>query len=241
MSKVVSVMSASGGQGKSVLAAYLCAALAEDSRSRVLVIDGGAGAGSLSWLLGEDINIAYDLGDVLGRKCELEDAVVRCKCGCWLMPAASDDSPVTADALAGLLEVAAGVFDWVLIDCNTVGVSDGAVIASVCDVNLICSHADRLRLSGASWLRRALPEEDDRCRLVICQFSAKERARGECESIDRAIDTVGARLIGVVPYSPDITAYGQSEGLAKAPCVRTAARNIAARLRGEDIALQKLS
>ncbi|MCL2486681.1 MAG: hypothetical protein FWE86_03665 [Oscillospiraceae bacterium] len=233
MGRAIALMSASGGQGKSTLACCLAAAAIAAGCS-VLLLDCGAGHGALRWLLGEDLGSAYDLGDASRGACLMGDAVFRCDEGFYMMPSAANDAGVTAAKTCRIIDAAKKSFDLVIADCPSAGWTDAQTYSQGCDLSIICSTARRMDLSSASWLRRALPPEDEKCRLVLMKFSAAAMRRGECANIDASIDLICARLLGVIPYDISVAA---GNGLPPDSPTAAAAGNIIGRIFGQEIPL----
>lgn len=225
---IINIVSASGGQGRSSLAAAIAGYLSGSHPGKVLLVDGCCDEG-VQYKLNAERTTAYDLGDALCGRCRVGDAMYS-HGGLRIMPSAADDSDVIPDDLAKLLGDLARHTEFVIFDCPCSSWSYISTVAACADVSLVCTNADEFHLSAAYRLRRRLPEEDERCRLVLTDYSVRGVKEGRLWGIDRAIDRVGARLIGVVPES------GTSRGNASA-----AARcNIAKRLLGAEVPLMKL-
>lgn len=224
---LINIVSPCGAQWRSTLAAQLAKQLSAQHPGRVLLVDGCSDEG-VQWLLGAERSTAYDLGDVLCGRCCTGDAVYRCG-ALYIMPPAADDSDVRPRPLTGLLAELNRTFDFVLLDCPCGSWSAVSDISAASDLTLICTHADEFHLSAAYRLRRKLPEADERCRLVLTGYSVKEFRAGKQWGIDRAIDRVGARLIGVLPAEP--TRSGSAE---------SACASVARRIQGENVPLMKL-
>lgn len=224
---IINIASASGGQGRSTLASSLAAHLSAQYPGRVLLVDCCSDVG-VQWLLGAERTTAYDLGDALCGRCCVGDAMYTVG-GLRIMPPAADDSEVCPHELARLLIALSQSTDFVLLDCPCGSWSFVSAVADCADVTLLCSNADEFHLSAAYRLRRRLPEEDSRCRLVLTGYSLGGVKNGSLWGIDRAIDKVGARLIGVIPDHTD-----------RRNDADAAYRNIAGRLLGQDIPLMKL-
>ncbi len=225
---LINIVSPCGAQWRSTLAAQLTKQLSAQHPGRVLLVDGCSDEGA-QWLLGVERSTAYDLGDVLCGRCCTGDAIYRFG-GLYIMPSATDDSDIRPRTLAGLLTELNGSFDFVLYDSPCGSWSAMAEIAAAADVTLICTHADEFHLTAAYRLRRRLPEADEKCRLVLTGYSVKEFRTGKLWGIDRAIDKVGARLIGVLP------AESSRSGSVESACI-----SISRRIQGETISLMKLS
>jgi len=225
---LINTVSPCGAQWRSTLAAQLTKQLSVQHPGRVLLVDGCSDEGA-QWMLGAERSTAYDLGDVLCGRCCTGDAIYRYGELC-IMPSAADDRDVRTNTLIELLTELDRTFDFVLFDSPCGSWSAMAEISAVSDVTLICTHADEFHLTAAYRLRRRLPEADERCRLVLTGYSVKEFRAGKQWGIDRAIDRVGARLVGVLP------AESSRNGSVESACA-----SISRRIQGESIPLMKLS
>ncbi len=225
---IINIVSASGGQGRSLLASLLASALSGLYPGKVLLVDGCCDEGAQR-RLGAERTTAYDLGDALCGRCCVSDAMYSMD-GLRIMPAPADDRDVRPEELAGLLGALARNTEFVIFDSPCGSWSLMQTVAETADITLICSSADQFHRDAPSRLRRGLPEADESCRLVLTDYSVKGAKEGRLWGIDRAIDRVGARLIGVIPES----ATRRSDTSA-------AGKNIAARLLGRDVPLMKLS
>ena len=226
---VVNIVSPCGGQWRSALAAQLALSLAGMYPGQILLVDGCSDEG-VQRLLGAERTTAYDLGDALCGRCCAGDAVYSFG-RLDIMPAAADDGDVRARTLIGLLDELKHSYRYVLFDSPSGSWSFMTNVASASDLTLLCTKADKFHLDAAYRLRRRLPEDDSRCRLVLTGYSVKEFRSGNLWGIDRSIDRAGARLIGVLPE-------GQSRNgrLADLACA-----SIAQRIDGADVPLMKLS
>lgn len=226
---IVNIVSPCGGQWRSALAAQLALSLAGMYPGQVLLIDGCSDEGA-QWQLGAERSTAYDLGDALCGRCCTGDAVYHFG-RLDIMPAAADDGDVRARTLTGLLGELNRHYRYVLFDSPCGSWSFMTDVAAASDLTLLCTKADEFHLGAAYRLRRRLPEEDSRCRLVLTGYSVRAFRSGELWSIDRSIDRVGARLIGVLPDG-----QARNDRLADVAC-----GSIAKRIDGADVPLMKLS
>ena len=226
---VVNIVSPCGGQWRSALAAQLALSLAGMYPGEVLLVDGCSDEG-VQWQIGAERSTAYDLGDALCGRCCTGDAIYRFG-ELDIMPAAADDGDVRARTLTGLLGELNGHYRYVLFDSPCGSWSFMTEVAAASELTLLCTRADEFHLGAAYRLRRRLPEEDSRCRLVLTGYSVRDVRSGTLRGIDSAIDRVGARLIGVLPEGKS-----RSGRQADAACA-----NIAKRIDGADVPLMKLS
>ncbi len=206
MGKKIAVISALGGQGCTLAAACMGLAAAELGREVVLVDLCGFG-GTLADVLSVSGDAVMNLGDVLSGGCSAEDALLDCTNGLKLLP-----SPVFSDVRidACAVEVRRLVENLgrgadVIADWRAGAVPDcGAV--SCFDVFVICACADKLSLQYAAALRRKINSAAEKgccgCEvfLLLTRFSPDYMHGGGVADIDECIDTVGAKLLGVVPF-----------------------------------------
>ncbi len=78
MGKVISVVSGKGGTGKSTFSAGLSLSFAREGHN-VLLVDLDIGLRSLDIMLGVEHKVVFDIGDVLDKKCKIDDAIVKHK------------------------------------------------------------------------------------------------------------------------------------------------------------------
>jgi septum formation inhibitor-activating ATPase MinD len=157
-----------------------------------------------------------------------------------MMPGAADDEGVTPQKIARIVEAAKQSFDLIIVDCPSAGTSGAAAFANRADLNIICTTTDMFHLNSAAYLRRYLPESDDKCRLVLTRLSPDLIKDDICQNIDIAIDAVGARLIGIQPEERAVLIGSGGKGLPKATLCAREAKNIIDRIYGRDIPLIKL-
>lgn len=205
MGKKIAVISALGGQGCTLAAAGMGLAAAALGR-RVVLLDLCGFGGTLAHVLAVGEEAVMNVSDVLGGGCTEEEALLDCTEGLRLLPSPMfsgsrlDPCSVEVRRLAESLSREADVMaDWpagVVPDCGA---------ASCFDMFVICACADKLSLQYAAALRRQIRQaaEESCCgcetRLLLTRFSPEYMHGGGVADIDECIDTVGARLLGVVP------------------------------------------
>ncbi|MBP5166862.1 MAG: AAA family ATPase [Oscillospiraceae bacterium] len=210
MGTAIVITSGKGGTGKTTSTAALSAYLASMG-SRVLCVDADAGLKNLDLCLGmASCASAYDYGDVLAGRCGAEQAVSGHPDipGLYLMSA-----PVEQGA-AGLPELIAELkssYDYCIIDCpagigsgfrEACGGADSAIIVSASDPSS-CRDSGRVvqELSG-------MGIKD--CRLIINRVR-RGVLRVSGATLDDAIDSIGARLLGYVPDDRNVILAAMNE------------------------------
>lgn len=202
----IAFISALGGQGCSLSAVYTARAAASAGHAVTLADLGGFG-GTLACMLGVDDCVSMNLGDVASGQCLPEDALVDCGGGLRLLPSGrfsqNTVSPLSVEVrriigeLAREGDVFADLPAGTLPDCG---------MAGCFDVFVICALADSVSLKYAAALcrmiRKASSQTARPCgiRLLLTDFTPSRMKLGGIPDIDGCIDTVGARLIGVLPH-----------------------------------------
>lgn len=206
LGKKIAMISALGGQGCTFTAAYVGSAAAESGRSVVLLDMCGFG-GTIAHVLGASEDVVMNIGDVIHGRCTQEDALLSCGANLRVMPSSafSDECVVPygvecrriVESLSHEGDVIADIPSGVIPDCGAV---------RCFDMFIICARADRLSLKYAAALCRMIKNSAAECncsyavRLIITGFFPEYLRIGSVSDIDECIDTVGARLLGVVPY-----------------------------------------
>lgn len=249
LGKKIAVISALGGQGSTLSAAYLSKAAADLGHAAAAVDLCGFG-GTLAHMLGVGEQINMHIGDAASGACELEEALTDCGENLRILPASAfSETPLppysvearrVVEELSRQGDVVADLPSGTVPDCGAV---------NCFDVMVICSRADKLSLQYAAALRRLLgrAREQAACgcefRLLLTDFSPETMRSGGAVyagSIDECIDAVGARLLGVLPH--DLSAMeaalsGQPPDTGS-PLMRYA-RDAARRIFGETVPLDE--
>ena len=233
------VASGKGGTGKSTLSVLIGAALAARGE-RVLVAELDVGLRSIDHIAGAAGQIVYDVGDVLAGRCDAAKAVVESPLypDLYLLAAPYTNGRIRPDTLCAFVQGVRPVFDTVLLD-TAAGL--GAPFLSACAAAnraLLVLTPDPVALRDGRTVCDALALRG--CTDTRLLVNQTPRALEGCgvRSLDECIDTVGARLIGVVPVSDVIRRAGQTG--TRLPVQSRAwrvMRAVAARLCGEDTPL----
>ena len=243
MGKVTVITSGKGGTGKSTFTAGVSTALVRRG-NRVLIIDCDAGMRGIDLMLGVSGELVFDIADIVRGNCSPANAIYPCKTvpELYVLPAPSDVSDkISPYIMLQLVRVLENYYDHVLIDCPAgigVGFESAAIAANRA---LVVVNAEPLSVRGGEKIHRKLRHmKIPEIRLVINRFNERRFKKMDAfPDLDAVIDSVGARLIGVVPEDSASAACAQRgepiEGRKKAVC---AFDRIAARLDGEDVPLE---
>lgn len=233
------VASGKGGTGKSTLSVLLGAALAERGQ-RVLLMELDAGFRSVDQIAGLDGKIVYDAGDVLSGRCDAAKAVVESPLyrDLFLIAAPYACGRIRPEALCLFTQRVAPVFDTILLD-TAAGMGDAFCAAQkAARKALLVLTPDPVSIRGGGAVCAALAQSGcGEIRLVVNQTPHTLEGSGT-GSLDECIDTVGAQLLGVVPWSGAIRKAGHTGSpLSRLSREWRVMRAIAARLCGEHVPL----
>lgn len=246
--KAIVVTSGKGGVGKTTTTANVGAALARLGE-KVCVIDTDVGLRNLDVVMGLEGRVVYDLIDVFEGRCKLRQAIIRDKRVDTLHLLATsqtrDKSALSEERMRetvrALLEDEG--FDRVLID-SPAGIESGfqtaasAASGALVVVNPeVSSVRDADRIIGLLEARE-IPE----VRLIINRLRPEMVKRGDMLEVDDVLEILGVKLIGIVPederilISTNIGSPASLEEGGSKVAAGAAFRDIARRIRGEDVA-----
>lgn len=232
------VTSGKGGTGKTSLTAGVGCCLAALGK-RVLCVDLDVGLRGLDIILGLDDRAVMDFTDAAAGRCALEDAAAHPEIpGLRLLTAPMALEEVDAQGLCRLVERAAGVFDFVLLD-SPAGLGRGFRLArSAARDAIVVSTTDPAALRDVQRCVGELEKHTDSQLLVMNRVRPRVLRRLHT-TIDEAMDTAGLPLLGVVPEDRRVLmAAGAGRPLAlystRSPAAR-ACLNIARRLLGRRV------
>ena len=206
---VIMVASGKGGTGKSTVAVLLGAELAARGR-RVLLVELDSGLRSVDYIAGVYGKTVYDVEDVLNGRCEAGKAVVESPVyrNLYVISAPYSGGHILPAALRVFVEKVGPVFDTIVLDTAAgmgvpfeaaMGVAHRALLVltpdpvSIRDGRIVC---DALEAGGCPEIR------------LIINKVPRTLANCGIQSLDECIDTVGAQLLGVVPYSAALLRAG---------------------------------
>ena len=246
MGKKIAFLSALGGQGTTLTAACMGLAAAALGHS-VTMLDLCGFGGTLARTLSVSEEAVMYLGDVLRGNCAAEDAMISCAPSLRLLASSMFDGermdPRSVEVRRLVEECARTgdvMADWpagCLPDCGAAGCFDEFVI---------CACADRLRLQYAAALRRHIRQAAEQScrpcgvRLLLTRFSPEDMREGGVRDIDECIDTVGAQLLGVIPFDAEAARAVMRGGrLPPNGGAMDACRDAVRRLYGEKVPLDR--
>jgi len=234
--KVVSVASAKGGVGKSTFCANVGKMLALHDKS-VLLVDMDIGVRSLDILLGVSEKTVYNWGDVIKNNVDYRKAVIEVSRNLFLLPAPIDFSEeYTPEKFSECIEKYKKDFEFIILD-SPAGLESGFLLSSkASDGAVILSTPDSISIRAASYACENVRKNGvSDVRLVVNKFNKKLHKK---INVDEIIDTVGARLLGIVPDSQEIYASTNGEKIPYSCKGNSAFLRISQRLCGENIPLK---
>lgn len=237
--KVIMLASGKGGTGKSTVSVMLGGALAARGE-RVLLVELDSGLRSVDLISGVYGKTVYDIEDVLSGRCSAEKAVVESPLysDLYVISAPYSGGTVRPSALAAFISTVGEAFEYILLD-TAAGMGAPFISAlSVAQLALIVVTPDPITVRDGRIVADTIAEKGRaNLRLILNKVPTMLDGTG-IANLDECIDTVSARLIGVIPQSDDImrAAVNGSRIPAKSKAAK-AFNAVAARLCGRETPL----
>lgn len=238
--QIILFTSCKGGVGKSTVCANLAMAIALRGK-RVLLIDCDFGNRCLDLVAGVSDEVIYDIGDLAFGRVSCERAVLQDKRSENLFfiaaPYGFDNRMNTFSFKTAIRRLAAwGNYDFVFIDTPG-GIGEPLQFAaSVADTAYIVVEPTRAAIRAADRTAEFLYLKGVRRRRLVINKLYGGSVKKAKEEIISIIDSTSVKLIGVVPYDPELIRAGNRGILVDEMLsfnVTHAFDNIAARTLGE--------
>ena len=237
MAEIVMIASGKGGTGKSTVSAFLATELALSGK-KVLLTELDAGLRSLDVICGTERQTVYDIADVLAGRCRRSKAMVSRPSTDNLKIIAAPYNPADGDfsGFKSFTDKIYNDFDYIIAD---VSAGLGNPFRSACKAavtGIVVVTPDLISVRDGRVISDEMYNQGIKdIRLVINKFNNKIFKSSGFADLDRVIDGVCARLIGVVPMSDAIascTAAGAP--LARGTLEKQIFSAISGRLSGRD-------
>ena len=246
MGKIIAVVSGKGGTGKTSFAANTGLALAHMGY-QVLCLDCDITLRNLDLALGLSDRTLMDFSDVAAGRCSLQEALVQHSIeeNLFLLaaPLVTGDLAVTAAEMADLGREIRDTFDFCLVD-SPAGLGQGfRLAADLADRAVVITTTDTSALRDAQRTVMELYRFPEGCVHLVVNRVRRRELKQLHTTIDDAIDTSGAPLLGIVPEDRDLP-YCLNQGIILRQYSYYAAQaydHIAKRLAGETAPLMKIS
>ena len=200
--KVISVVSAKGGVGKSTFCVGMGRLLALHDK-RVLLVDMDIGVRSLDILLGVSERVVYNWGDLVKGNCDFRKAVTEVASNLYLLAAPIDFSEeYSEEKFKKAINQYLKDFDYIFLD-SPAGLESGFMLAAgATDSCIVISTPDAISIRAASYAAEKMKKSGiSDIRLVVNKFNKKIHKN---INVDEFIDNVGAQFLGIVPDSLEI-------------------------------------
>jgi septum site-determining protein MinD len=247
--RVITITSGKGGVGKTTATANLGVALAASGK-KVACVDADIGLRNLDVVLGLENRIVYDLVDVVEGRAKLRQAMIkdkRLREDLYLIPAAQtrDKTAVSPSDMVRICEELKPLVDFILIDSpagiergfrNAIAPADMVMVVTNPEVSAV-RDADRI-------IGLIEAEEKGPARLMINRIKPDMVRRGDMLSADDVLELLAVELIGLIPEDENVvmsTNRGVPVALNGKSRAGQAFRNVARRLRGEEVPFMEMS
>jgi len=239
MGTITMLASGKDGVGKSTIAVFLGAALAK-GKEKTLVIELDNGFRSIDVISGAYGKLIYDIDDALSGRVEPRKAIVESPLitDLHVMSAPYRHTSLQIEDFIRLTTSLSEEYEHIIIDTAA---TPGAIFsAASCAMRaIIVTTADPISIRNSKQINDQLDEYSiSNVRLIINRIVPSYIKAGIVPNLDFVIDSIGTRLIGVIPELMDISlaASGVSV-LSPTSFASKIFSNIAARLNGDDVPL----
>lgn len=243
--RVIVITSGKGGVGKTTTTANLGMALA-NMGEKVALVDADIGLRNLDLALGLENRIVYDIVDVVEERAEVRKALIKDKRNqnLALLPAAQtrDKSAVNPDQMRQVIaDLEKEGYTFILLDCPA-GIEQGFKNATAgAKEAIVVINPEMSSVRDADRIIGLLESQELRNpMLIVNRLRPKMVKSQDALSVEDVQEVLGSsvKLIGVIPDDEAIivsTNRGEPVSMSEGSLAGQAYRNIARRLKGEQI------
>lgn len=223
MARVVVVTSGKGGVGKTTCTASIGMALAVRGQ-RVLLIDADVGLNNLDVLLGVEDKVIYDMADVIGGRCRINQALICLQSvpNLYVMPSqhAYNSDGINLKDFRTLISKLSDGFDFIFIDSpagidkgfhRAVAPSTEALVVATPNVSSL-RDADKVLGILASYRLNDI-------NLIVNRMRGDLIMSGEMMSAEEIANLLKITPIGVVPEDDKIHIFSELGRIGQGECM----------------------
>ena len=241
MSEVIVITSGKGGVGKTTTTANLGVGLAIRGK-KVVLIDTDTGLRNLDLLLGLERRIVYTLVDVVQKRVNYGQALVRHKkyTNLFLLPTSqvADKDAVEPQQMLEIVQAMKTEFDYILIDCPA-GIEQGYETAVIgADWAIVVTNPEISAVRDADRIIGKLQAENKKIKLIVNRIRPQMVKDGTMLDMTSIDDILSLECIGQVPDDDkvvDSANRGRPVVEWKDSAAGAAYRDIVGRICGEEI------
>ncbi|MCR5029950.1 MAG: septum site-determining protein MinD [Selenomonadaceae bacterium] len=202
MSEVIVITSGKGGVGKTTTTANLGVGLAIRGK-KIVLIDTDTGLRNLDLLLGLERRIVYTLVDVVQKRVNYGQALVRHKkyTNLFLLPTSqvADKTAIEPAQMLELVEAMKSEFDYILIDCPA-GIEQGYETAVIgADWAIVVTMPEISAVRDADKIIGRLQASNKKIKLVVNRIRPQMVKDGTMLDMTSIDDILSVECIGQVP------------------------------------------
>lgn len=236
---ITAIVSGKGGTGKTTTAVFVGAALAALNQ-KVVLIELSPSVRSADVISGVAEKAVFDLQDVLGGQVAPAKAMVESPLypGLAVVTAPVLSNGIPPEGVWRFCKRLRPYYDHILLDVASGYGSAFVAAAGVAHRMLLVETPDPIALRDGRFLCDLMEGRSTQLRLVLNRVDPRQlQYEGTLQSLDEAIDLVGAQLLGVIPDSADVRKAATGTLLPLKSREADIYDAIARRLLGQDVPL----
>ncbi len=240
MGKVFATVSGKGGTGKSTLCCTLSTSLAVLGNS-VVIVDLDFGLKCQDIFFGIESDVVFDLNDALSTG-NYDNSIYPSEVfkGVAVVPAPDAEGIKSKADFLNFLNYLKVKYNYVFLDFPA-GL-DFSLLGNIPDLTCLCiSNSDPVSVRDAYAVKSELKKIGIEPLLIINKFESALMESGLHKNFDDIIDTSDIQLLGVVPYSKELSVFSVTHQISNHGKAQKAIKRIVNRLCGYYVPLPKPS